>query len=469
MGQNKMCLLAFVLELSFLFLPLTKVINFINCLIKYLGHRWIIESDIRHAISTRNSIRLSYSCRPKQSVKHNKVTSFKNFSLLVKLTSINLPPRIDLVYKNNTLTMEGFCGELFSIFIANFNISFEVSLNKDKAFGILDADLKWNGMMGDVIYGIADIAPCVSTSRTRRDYLVFSPALYTVRMEIIHLKLNYYDWDFAFFLKPYNQTIWLTLAAISLIIILSSFYTNYIFTGQSFSHCASGFSNEILLCWPIVLQSKLSVSPLYSIKFCLGIYLVFSLLILSIYTSLLTALFATSKMKIPFFSLEDMVYETDYLPVILRGSTIQDFFEKSFKNRPFVKVNDATEGINNVVKRKAGFIMSLEIASTMINNNCSFSLAPKYVYTETISLAYSKTFPHMEFFNTKLLELREHGIISAVHNRHIMVSLECLEGNILHYTSFRQIIGPVVLFACGVLISIVVGIVEILCVVLKVM
>uniref|UniRef100_T1IWG3 Ionotropic glutamate receptor L-glutamate and glycine-binding domain-containing protein n=1 Tax=Strigamia maritima TaxID=126957 RepID=T1IWG3_STRMM len=414
--------------------------------LQYLGYTWIGIN--RNVISPVNNI-FTLRCKNK---------SFQNMLHLPKKVTA-LPPSIDVIRRNNSLTMEGYCGCLFAILTDAFNISFQINTTKDGQFGRLD-DVKWTGMVGDLVSDVAEIAPCISITRQRRNVVEFSPELYSVQFQVLYRNLNFIAWNYQLFFKPFDKTIWLCVLTISTIVILSVKYV--------FKHvwvCKHGFENEFTLCWPFAVQSSLKSTSKSncSMKIYLGVYLYFSMLMLATYVSLLTAFFTTFKLEIPFSSLNEMMYDTDYMPVFQLGSSVQEFFMKSFPHESFIEVNTLEEGIDIVWKKKTGFFaLSMDMAARINHDDCHFRFAPFYVNRETVSLAFSKHFPYMDFFNSKILQLKEVGLLSILHIRHYGVLQNCATDNQFHAASLRQIIGPIVLFISGVLISLVIAMIEVL-------
>uniref|UniRef100_T1JMA0 Ionotropic glutamate receptor L-glutamate and glycine-binding domain-containing protein n=1 Tax=Strigamia maritima TaxID=126957 RepID=T1JMA0_STRMM len=417
--------------------------------VKYFGYRWIIKEGRKMFLETQI---LQFSCSNQFAPSSNIMN---NLSTAVKVSTFMFPPCIFLKEKNNTTLIKGYFGELFSIFNQKFNISFDTKINKRGVFGkILDG--KWNGIMGDIVHGTANIATCLPITRMRRDYVDFSPALYKIHFKILYRKLDHREWPFNYYLKAFTKNLWLSIFAINLIIIVALMMEN------SFVVSITGFVNEILLCWPIVLVGTLTFSSRHSMKLCIFIYLSLSMLLLSIYTSLLTALFATSKIKIPFHSIEEMVYNTDYIPLCLPSSTVEEIFKILFNNAPFMNVRSIKEGIDVAFRQKAGFIATTQVVAVVIGTNCSLTFAAKPMTSVIMAVAFSKHFAHKNFFDFKIIQLKECGLLHVLYSRYIDIWHDCIEDSLFYSISFGQILGPVVVFTCGILLSLVIGLIEVL-------
>uniref|UniRef100_T1JHW4 Ionotropic glutamate receptor L-glutamate and glycine-binding domain-containing protein n=1 Tax=Strigamia maritima TaxID=126957 RepID=T1JHW4_STRMM len=330
---------------------------------------------------------------------------------------IRYPPVATLIaHVNNSLTVGGYLGQIFNIFIENFNTSFNVTKCNDNQFGAFIKG-NWTGMIKDIIEGTADIAASTLITRQKTDYVKFSPQLFTKEF--------------------FNADMWLSIIAISLF--------------------------ELLLCWPIVLQgivclqdSKTDANGVNcfvfylgnfnsfsskSMKLVFGIYIVFSMLLLVSYTSTLTSLLATTDTKIPFSSLEDMLECTDFLPVFTKGGKWEDIFHKSpYDKKKNLKVETLNEGIELVYSKKLALLTSLQSVENMIRRNCSLVVAPKSISRDIISIAYSKQFAYVKYFNYKY---------------------KCSENTFIP-VSFSKIIGPFIFLMSVILMSLIFGIFELI-------
>uniref|UniRef100_T1JK51 Ionotropic glutamate receptor L-glutamate and glycine-binding domain-containing protein n=1 Tax=Strigamia maritima TaxID=126957 RepID=T1JK51_STRMM len=340
---------------------------------------------------------VGYRFRNLQSSTIQNVKKSHNLEKEIRLTVVDIPPDIELTYSNESLLLGGFFGEVFNIFKSKFNVSFKITQNKE--FGIF-RNGNWRGMLGDLAQGRADICSGISMTSQRKDFIDFSPQLYSGQYDIIYRKLDEHAYNYKFYLQPYNMQMWLCIAAISLAVILLKVLANYISRNNHLDSCVLNFINELVLCWPIVLQSNLGRLSSMFMKLVLGIYIAFSMLLLIGYNSTLTSLLATRLIKVPFHSLEDMLENTNYVPVILTGSNSEDIFlNPSYENKSVLRVGTLIEGIESAYSMKFGFIASVQSIQHLIGSNCSFAVGSRFISREFISLGYSKQFAHKDFFN----------------------------------------------------------------------
>uniref|UniRef100_T1INX6 Ionotropic glutamate receptor L-glutamate and glycine-binding domain-containing protein n=1 Tax=Strigamia maritima TaxID=126957 RepID=T1INX6_STRMM len=360
-------------------------------------------------------------------------------------------PDLGIAIVDNEMIMEGFCGQLISDLHTKFNISFRLIETKDGQFGRLKRNGNWTGMIGDVVYDKADIAACVTPTVTRNQFVDFSPELYFSNNRILYRKLDDKEWSYTFFLNPFKTKDWLSIFTISSIIIIMKQVSNYFLVKTRIRSIMSDF----LLCWPIVLLSNEPVSSVTSWNISMLIYRTFTIFMLLMYTSLLTASFSTVKHEIPFSSLEEMVIEDDYVIHVVSGYSIIEFVTQTYQTNRLVEVESIAQGVEAVFRGQAGLIIPPEVIGKFIDKNCSLGFAPKHVFRETVSMAYSKQFPFKDYFSRKILQFKETGVLSVLYSRYMYIWQDCLLGNLFHPVDILQIFGPIIFYLIGVLISIV--------------
>uniref|UniRef100_T1JL75 Ionotropic glutamate receptor C-terminal domain-containing protein n=1 Tax=Strigamia maritima TaxID=126957 RepID=T1JL75_STRMM len=381
----------------------------------------------------------------------------------VRITAFNFPPFMTL---STSLTFGGYAGQVYSIFDTNFNLSLEVISCKQKNYGVL-INGSWTGMIGDLTKGVSisyqtDIAFGLVISRKRSDVVKSSSQIYPIQMEIIYRTSNERKWNYTFYLRPCNVEMWLCIFAISLIIILVKVLENYVLRRKHFGSCLTSFTNELLLCWPIVLQGSLIHFSLTSMKFFFGIYIVFSMLLLISYNSILTSLLATRSIKIPFSSLQEMIEKSDFKPVITKGNKMEEIFMNSpYENTTVLKVRSREDAIEEVYNGKYGYVTTLLSVQNLIRKNCSFAVAPQFISREAATVAYSKQFEYVDFFNCKILLLRQCGILSIQFKRFFPGLEKCLD-NPFRPISFGQIIGPLIIIIAGISTAVLFGVIELI-------
>uniref|UniRef100_T1JKI2 Ionotropic glutamate receptor L-glutamate and glycine-binding domain-containing protein n=1 Tax=Strigamia maritima TaxID=126957 RepID=T1JKI2_STRMM len=362
----------------------------------------------------------------------------------------------------NSSTISDYYGQILDPFHTIFNISLKIIQCQDSQFGTF-INGSWTGMIGDLTNERADIAPGLSMSRRRIDYINYSPPLCPIQFDVIYRKLDEHEWNYTFYLQPCNMEIWLCIFAISIIVILVTVLANYVSRSKQSASCLLNFSHELLLCWPVaLLHGNLISSTWKSMKFVFAIYIAFSMLLLTSYNSKLTSLLAIRKVKIPFVSLNGMLENTDFMPIVVKGYVLEEIFvHSSYENKTVLKVISTEEGIKTTCSGKFGFLGSWLAIQDLIPENCCLAAAQEFIRREFIRFAYSKQFAYRDYFNCKILLLKQYGILSVQFQRMSHEPEICSEKP-FNPISLGQIIGPMILIMAGILIALLFGLTEII-------
>uniref|UniRef100_T1JNU1 Uncharacterized protein n=1 Tax=Strigamia maritima TaxID=126957 RepID=T1JNU1_STRMM len=423
---------------------------------QYLGHKWLRITE--NALNQDTNFVLQLSCGNQSNAK--KFTS--QFRARIVGQSLVFPPSTTISGVNESITLGGYFGEVLNIFNSAFNISFTIIRSKEPQFGVF-YNGSWHGLVGDLTKGTADIASGLAMTGRRSDYINYSPQLYPLQTDIIYKKFDQRKWNYGFYLKPFCLDMWLYTLAINLMFILVKVFSDRMLSSdrKHFVRRILIFINEILLCWPIVLEGKLIRFKWKSMNFLFGIYIAFSMLLFISYTSTLTSLFATLEMEVPFSSLDDMFENSDFMPVILRGSKPEEIFYKPpYENKSVLRVGSQIEGVELAYSGKFGFLSTLLFIQHLIRRNCSFAVAHYAVSKDIMALGYSKQFVYRDYFNSKILLLKQSGILPVEFKR-FFPKLESCSENSFSSIFFGQIIGPFTLILVGILMALIFGIYEV--------
>uniref|UniRef100_T1JLW4 Uncharacterized protein n=1 Tax=Strigamia maritima TaxID=126957 RepID=T1JLW4_STRMM len=259
-----------------------------------------------------------------------------------------------------------------------FSYSIEIIVASDNQYGSF-INGSWTGIMkllrADITFGIGH-------SEKRRKYVLFSMPYIQKPIKVLYRGLRYEEWNYMFFLKPFQIEMWksiLFVLALTLILMTCEFRLH---------NCTA--------------------SKIIFTSFCF-----FSLILLQIFISRLTAVFSVVIPKVPFQSFEEMVEKQQYFPIIMKGYKEEEAFSSSTikswqlgwqliqKNQPHSIVKNFSHGIEVAYNAKAGFFTAAMNVAKIIEKNCSFSFAPFDFGEETGCFAYSPNFPHYRHFNNK--------------------------------------------------------------------
>uniref|UniRef100_A0A8C7QHX9 Glutamate receptor n=1 Tax=Oncorhynchus mykiss TaxID=8022 RepID=A0A8C7QHX9_ONCMY len=277
---------------------------------------------------------------------------------------------------------EGYCVELAAEIAKHVGYTYKLEIVGDGKYGARDAESKmWNGMVGELVYGKADVAVAPLTiTLVREEVIDFSKPFMSLGISIMIKKPTKSKPGVFSFLDPLAYEIWMCIVfayiGVSVVLFLSQ---SQLGQGQSQSEGHTnefGIFNSLWFSLGAFMQQGCDISPRsLSGRIVGGVWWFFTLIIISSYTANLAAFLTVERMVSPIESAEDLAKQTEIAYGTLDGGSTKEFFRRSkiavFEKMwsymksadPSVFVKTTDEGVVRVRKSKGRYAYLLE--STM--------------------------------------------------------------------------------------------------------
>ncbi|XP_060746945.1 glutamate receptor 1b isoform X2 [Tachysurus vachellii] len=310
---------------------------------------------------------------------------------------------------------EGYCVELAAEIAKHVGYSYKLELVPDGKYGARDPDTKmWNGMVGELVYGKADIAVAPLTiTLVREEVIDFSKPFMSLGISIMIKKPTKSKPGVFSFLDPLAYEIWMCIVfayiGVSVVLFLVSRFSPYEYHGdeseesgeqQSQNRTPSpepgqsqgqqgqspsqqdkqekapeynnefGIFNSLWFSLGAFMQQGCDISPRsLSGRIVGGVWWFFTLIIISSYTANLAAFLTVERMVSPIESAEDLAKQTEIAYGTLDGGSTKEFFMRSkiavFEKMwsymkfadPSVFVKTTDEGVKRVRKSKYAYLL----------------------------------------------------------------------------------------------------------------
>ncbi|KAF1378049.1 hypothetical protein PFLUV_G00185550 [Perca fluviatilis] len=280
---------------------------------------------------------------------------------------------------------EGYCAELAAEIAKHVGFVYRLELVGDGKYGARDPETKlWNGMVGELVYGKADVAVAPLTITLVREQVIdFTKPFMSLGISIMIKKPTKSKPGVFSFLDPLAYEIWMCIVfayiGVSVVLFLVSRFSPYEWKGEdsddedetmpsSSSRHAQPSSSSELVHSPGFFQAhiqnqnqnqqKEKESPEHtndfgifnSLWFSLGAFMqqgcdisprslsgrivggvwwFFTLIIISSYTANLAAFLTVERMVSPIESAEDLAKQTEIAYGTLDGGSTKEFFRRS--------------------------------------------------------------------------------------------------------------------------------------------
>uniref|UniRef100_A0A5S6QRQ2 Glutamate receptor n=1 Tax=Trichuris muris TaxID=70415 RepID=A0A5S6QRQ2_TRIMR len=280
---------------------------------------------------------------------------------------------------------EGFCVDLMKLLSEKIgNLPYIIKPVNDNQYGTVDLNGRWNGMVGELITGTADLAVASLTINTLRERVVdFSKPFLTTGISIMIKKPDKQEFSIFSFLQPLSAEVWLfiTIACcgVSIVLYLISRFNPYEWSLGRYSVYGTNslsdftFDNCLWVSLAALMQQGTDIMPRsVSCRIASSIWWFFTMIIVSSYTANLAAFLTLEKMHAPIESVEDLAKQNKIRYGIQASGSTAQFFKESkvevhrrmwqymISQTPSVLVADYAEGIRRVRESKGEYAFLLE-------------------------------------------------------------------------------------------------------------
>uniref|UniRef100_A0A3B5L4X1 Glutamate receptor n=1 Tax=Xiphophorus couchianus TaxID=32473 RepID=A0A3B5L4X1_9TELE len=276
---------------------------------------------------------------------------------------------------------EGYCAELASEIAKHVGFTYRLELVGDGKYGSRDPETKqWNGMVGELVYGKADMAVAPLTiTLVREQDIDFTKPFMSLGISIMIKKPTKSKPGVFSFLDPLAYEIWMCIVfayiGVSVVLFLVSRFSPYEWQDKETPEHINDFGifNSLWFSLGAFMQQGCDISPRsLSGRIVGGVWWFFTLIIISSYTANLAAFLTVERMVSPIESAEDLAKQTEIAYGTLEGGSTKDFFKRSkiavFEKMwsymrsadPSVFVKSTNEGVIRVRKSKGKYAYLLE-------------------------------------------------------------------------------------------------------------
>uniref|UniRef100_A0A8C3TYU5 Glutamate receptor n=1 Tax=Catharus ustulatus TaxID=91951 RepID=A0A8C3TYU5_CATUS len=381
----------------------------------------------------------------------NESSGLENKTIIV--TTILESPYV-MMKKNHEMLegndrYEGYCVDLATEIAKHCGFKYKLTIVGDGKYGARDADTKiWNGMVGELVYGKADIAIAPLTiTLVREEVIDFSKPFMSLGISIMIKKPQKSKPGVFSFLDPLAYEIWMCIVfayiGVSVVLFLVSRFSPYEWHTEEFedgretqtneSTNEFGIFNSLWFSLGAFMQQGCDISPrLVTHSFQLCVWWFFTLIIISSYTANLAAFLTVERMVSPIESAEDLSKQTEIAYGTLDSGSTKEFFRRSkiavfdkmwtyMKSaEPSVFVRTTAEGVARVRKSKGKYAYLLE--STMNEyieqrKPCDTMKVGGNLDSKGYGIATPKGSSLRTPVNLAVLKLSEQGVLDKLKNK----------------------------------------------------
>ncbi|XP_077089153.1 glutamate receptor 4b isoform X2 [Siphateles boraxobius] len=356
---------------------------------------------------------------------------------------------------------EGYCVDLAFEIAKHIGFKYKISIVPDGKYGARDPETKiWNGMVGELVYGKAEIAVAPLTiTLVREEVIDFSKPFMSLGISIMIKKPQKSKPGVFSFLDPLAYEIWMCIVfayiGVSVVLFLVSRFSPYEWHTEEPEEGTDGLPsdqppnefgifNSLWFSLGAFMQQGCDISPRsLSGRIVGGVWWFFTLIIISSYTANLAAFLTVERMVSPIESAEDLAKQTDIAYGTLDSGSTKEFFRRSkiavyekmwsyMKSaEPTVFTKTTGEGVARVRKSKGKYAFLLESTMneyTEQRKPCDTMKVGGNLDSKGYGVATPKGSQLRSAVNLAVLKLNEQGLLDKLKNKWWYDKGECGSG-----------------------------------------
>ncbi|KAB0792649.1 hypothetical protein PPYR_14608 [Photinus pyralis] len=340
---------------------------------------------------------------------------------------------------------EGYVADLIEKIAEELKFTYEFYLTPDTANGNYDENSQtWNGIMGDVISGVAQLGVSdLTVNHQRRQFVDFSNYFMTLGISILYKTPDQSEANMFAFKDPLSDDVWMYTATAFLGLSIMLYMIARMAPGdwQNPHPCEThpeeleniwNLGNSLWLTMGSIMTQGCDILPKgISSRMAVAMWWFFSLLMTSSYTANLAAYLAKERMGPSINNLDDLLNQNKIKFGTLINGTTYEFFRTSnyskhkavwekmsnFKPSPFVSSNP--EGVKKVLNKNQEYAFFMESSTLEYERNkeCELIKIGDWLDSKGYGIAMPLDAPYRSEINNAILKFQESGELQTLKNK----------------------------------------------------
>ncbi|XP_052069391.1 glutamate receptor-like [Mytilus californianus] len=367
------------------------------------------------------------------SLEHNKLfrndfVDFKNSTL--KVAAVPLDPMVFFnTDKDNKTTYSGLCIDILDQLALKFNFNYEIVSPADNAYGSVEDDGTWNGMVGMVMRKEADFAAGPFTITAARESVIdFTKTYMEEGVGILTLRpQEEANKEYKMF-KPLSVIVWILIGVAIVVIGVFMFVIN------RYSPCSTAIeehqhyletgklSSSMWLIYGAFVEQGGDAQPRsLSGRVMLSFWWIFTILMSATYTANLAAYLTVTIIDSPINSLEELARHEDIRPLIFSGANLHTLFQTAktsvyrqiwSKMEEMPKANHLETILSYVRTNEYALLLDNSVLEFIMLQDCkTYAVADETFNKAGLGFVLPEHSDYLNAFNIAIMKMTEAGLI----------------------------------------------------------
>ncbi|EDO35545.1 predicted protein [Nematostella vectensis] len=383
-------------------------------------------------------------------------------------------------------TDSGFCMDLLIRLGEKVNFTYSVSLSEDGSYGSLrrvnGSDTKqWNGMVGEVIQGKADlIVAALTINNERAEWIEFSKPFKYQGLTIL-VKKNEQSNSLDSFLRPFQIHLWLlVLLSVHIVAVILylldrfSPFGRFKLARKEKEETALNLSSAMWFSWGVLLNSGIGEGTprSFSARVLGMVWAGFAMIIVASYTANLAAFLVLDRPKAVVSGIDDPNLRNpskQFIYATVANSSVDAYFRRQVELSSMYtfmegyNVKTAKEGIEKVKNGELkAFIWDSPVLYYEASKDCTLTTAGELFGRSGYGIGMPKGSPWSNAISLAILNFHESGVMEELETTWIDASKCNTENTSPATLGLQHMLGVFIMVAAGIGAGIVIIILEIL-------
>ncbi|KYB29341.1 glutamate receptor ionotropic, kainate 2 [Tribolium castaneum] len=301
---------------------------------------------------------------------------------------------------------------------------------------------EWNGLIGAILSGKADLAIADLTVTAEREAVVdFTLQFMNLGISILYKKPKPVPPSLFMFVSPFSYTVWILLVVTYFLVSMCFFvmgrlspseWTNPFPCVEEPEYLINQFSIRNSLWFTIgsLMQQGTELAPIgISTRTGAGVWWFFTLIMVSSYTANLAAFLTVETLVTPFSNVKELSEQTEIKYGAKRGGATANFFKNagndSVRSRiwHFMATHDEEmtesndEGVERTEEKHYAFFMESTTIEYVIERHCSLASVGAPLDDKGYAIAMKKNSSYRNDLSAAILRLQETGKIAQLKEK----------------------------------------------------
>ncbi|GAB6026938.1 hypothetical protein CHUAL_013612 [Chamberlinius hualienensis] len=403
---------------------------------------------------------------------------------LIRITTLEDPPYIFIPNLNNITSISGYIKDIMHTIIHKLDFSPEIEVAPTHLFGSEVSPGNYDGLVGLLYRREADIGMAVFGMTVKRTPAIRYTAPVIKGDLSIFIRRPPQGASYTAYFETFEWKVWIMVGIIILLAIIALLTVIYVNKYKIIAKPWSYFDHrksplqKIMknkkdkLYWVISGMFYEEVTryspPGSATKIVFGVFLISTLVISAYYTSTLTSFLINQQIKMPFTTMDELVYShPEYKIILVYGTNHYDRFRTSrfgvfkdvwlqFLNEedPNKMVFDLQTGVDLAYTGKYAFFSDGHSTKHLIQQNCSLTYLEAKYFREFYFFPTRHDFPYNKLITITLRKIHEHGLMAFLRRKYLpfLEIPTCPLRQKSISLSLTQVVTVYFIFICGLML-----------------